>query len=190
MFFQSGYYICRKSIFMKKLIPVFIALLFCFGAVHAFAQDCDFQKDEMDAFTKQRYRSSELMKLSLAPFWWMLMEQKSDKYFITMQIFVLKEMREQVKKGTKVMAKLEDGTIVELTAMDDVSPSFNFESGYIVSQWTVKSEVSDEQMMQLSKSPIELMRTKIGSQDLDMPKAVKKGIKKVMNMAGCMLQKS
>lgn len=172
---------------MKKTIFLSVVLLLL-QAISSFAQDCKFFKDEKDPFTKEHVRSTKEIHISAVPWWWIKLEQKGTQYSMTLIIFQRKEIRVHISQGTKIMTKLEDGTVLELEAQEEAVPTFNVEQQtFIVTQWTVHISLTEKQLKKLSTSPIELMRTTIGSDECNMPKPNAKGVNKVMEYAACLL---
>lgn len=171
----------------KLLLGCMVSGIMMFSA-GAYAQKCDFETDEADPFTKEHVRASGLIRISGVPRWWVKMEQKGAKKTMALTIFKMKEVKANIARGTKMQIKLEDGTVLEPTVAEDATPTFNVEQQmYIVSQWNVTLELSEDMLQQLSKSPIELIRTKVGSEECNMPDAVGRNTKKVMELAKCML---
>lgn len=187
---------------MKRITSVCITLLLCCTTFVSFAQKCKFQKDETDGFTKEHHRLAPSLRICTDPYWWLQMEQKGDKYFVTIRISMLTHIREPLAKGTKILTKLEDGTILELVANDESTPTFNFENDQsfaaqfsdhieklFVTKWSVRISVTEDIIRQFSKSPITLMRTTIGTTEYNMPRAVDRYTRKIVDMAACMLKK-
>lgn len=187
---------------MNLLNTFCFALLLCSTTFASFAQNCKFEKDETDGFTKEHHRLTHSQRICTDPYWWLQLEQKGDKYFLTIRISLLKQIRETLAKGTKILTKLEDGTILELAADEDATPIFNLENDQsfaaqfsdhieklLVTQWAVRISVTEDVIRQLSRSPITLMRTTIGTTEYNMPRAVDRYTRKIVDMAACMLKK-
>jgi hypothetical protein len=172
---------------MKKTILLSVALLLL-QTISSFAQDCKFFKDEKDPFTKEHVRATKEIRISAVPWWWIKLEQKGSQYSMTLVIFQRKEVRVNLAQGTKIMTKLEDGTVLELEAQEEAVPTFNVEQqAIIVTQWTVHISLTEKQLKKLSNSPIELIRTTIGTDECNMPKPHAKGVNRVMEYAACLL---
>ena len=187
---------------MNRFISVCITLLLCCTTLVSFAQKCKFDKDETDGFTKEHHRLAPPLRICTDPYWWLQMEQKGDKYFLTIKIRVVSQIRTTLTKGTKILTRFEDGTILELVTEDDVAPSFNAENDesfaaqfaeenqkLLVTKWAVRISVTEDIIRQFSKSPIQLMRTTIGNTEYNMPKAIDRYTRKIVDMAACMLKK-
>ncbi len=173
---------------MKKGVFIIVALLLSSLSLITSAQKCKFDKEEVDAFSKEYRRSTDYMKISKAPMWWIQFEQRDKSYYMTVFISLLKEVREPIKKDSKIMVKLKDGQILEFVITEDVASVVNVEQQrFIVSQWTPKVAVTEDQLKKLSSSPIEQVRTTVGGNECNMPEAVNRGTEKVMNMAACLL---
>ncbi len=186
---------------MKRFNSLCLILLLCCVALTSFAQKCKFEKEETDGFTKEHHRLASSLRICTNPYWWLQMEQKGDKYFFTIRISVTSQIRTTLTKGTKILTRLEDGTILELVAEDDIVPSFNVENDesfaaqfnednpkLLVTKWAVRISVTEDMVRQFSRSPIQLMRTTIGNTEYNMPKAIDRYTRKIVDMAACMLK--
>ena len=186
---------------MNRFSTLCVTMLLCSITLTSLAQKCKFEKDETDGFTKEHIRLTPPLRICTDPYWWLQIEQKGDKYFLTIKIRTVSQIRTPLTKGTKILTRFEDGTILELVAEDDVAPSFNVENNEsfttqfngvqkeLVTKWTVRISATEDMIRQFSKSPIQLMRTTIGNAEYNMPRAVDRYTKKIMEMAGCMLKK-
>ena len=125
--------------------------------------------------------------ISKIPNWYLVMERKGSKYSITFSILALSEVRMVMTKGTKLLLKLEDGTMMEFTAENEVVPSFDV-AGAIYTHWDMKVPVTEDQIKQFSKSAISIMRTTIGDKEYNMPDAHDRYTNKIMANAACMLE--
>lgn len=117
------------------------------------------------------------------------MEQKKDKFFFNIQIFVLGEVRVRMEQGNKILAKLEDGSIIELVADKEVTPKFDLYANSVSTEWAIHISISEDDMKKFSLSPIQLMRTTIGGTEYNMPDAGPRYTAKITEMAACMLKK-
>ena len=138
------------------------------------AQKCKFDKEEKDKFTGQKVRSSRFKVGGAMYSWWILMEQKGDKNYMTYQIAVNGKVDESIRKGSKILMKLEDNSIVELEIDNEYNPTQSVEgtasgSPFIVSMWLPRGELSKDQMKSLSASNIAAIRINIANKDLDSP---------------------
>jgi hypothetical protein len=187
---------------MTRFSTLCVTLLLCSVTLTSFAQKCKFKKDETDGFTKEHHRLAPSLRICTDPYWWLQMEQKGDKYYVTIKIRIVSNIRTTLTKGTSILTKFEDGTILELVAENDVTPSFNVEDDesfanqltegkktLLITQWAVRISVAEYMIRQFSKSPIQLMRTTIGNTEYNMPNAIDRYTRKIMDMAICMLKK-
>jgi len=176
---------------ITKTIFLWIALTVIPSAA-LLAQKCKFDKDEKDKFTNVHIRSSKFQVGGMFYRWFILLEQKGDKYYMTYQIAVNGKVDDPIKKGNKIMMKLEDNSIVELEVDQDYNPQQNVENTgtanpFISSMWLPKGELSKEQMTKLSNSPISAIRINIAGKDLDSPEIAAKQSKKLKETSACML---
>ena len=178
---------------MNKIIRLMVlAMALTVASSAVMAQKCKFDKEEKDKFTNQKVRSSKFKVGGAFYSWWILLEEKGDKYFMTYQIAVNGKVDETIKKGSKILMKLEDGNIVELEIDQDYNPTQNVEgagtgNAFISSMWLPKGELTKEQMQKLSASPIVAIRINIAGKDLDSPDISKKQGNKLRETAACML---
>ena len=178
---------------MNRLIPLCLVLILNTFPAVLFAQKCNFEKNEIDGFSKEQMKISPRLKVSNAPFWLVQMEQKGAKYYFTFTATAQSEIRAVMVKGTKLLVKLDDGTVMEFAADKDIVPAFDVEAGfgkqYVITQWNIRASVTAEQVKQFSNSPISLMRTVIDDKEYNMPSPHDRFTNKVMAMASCMLEK-
>lgn len=171
-----------------KLFKQLLLTAFFLVPVLAHGQKCKFDKDETDGFTNERVRTSNI-RLGKIPLWWLIMEQTGNKYYFTYYLNVLKEVRDIMPKGTKILTKLENGTIIELETEQDIIPTHNVEGTVIVTCWKPKIEVSAEKMKLFSSSPAELLRTTISEQPTEPRELKGKQGEKIKDIATCLLKK-
>ncbi len=169
---------------LKAILPI---LLCCTLPNVILAQKCKFDKEDKDPFTNEMVRS-EMVKFGKKLLWWANMEQNGQKYYATFYIGQHKDMVDMMTKGTKILLKLENGTIVTLETTSDQSPIRNVEGLVIVTQWTPKIELTKEQLQQLSSSPTENIRTYISGKELYPPEISGKQGRKMMDIAHCLLE--
>ncbi len=156
------------------------------------AQKCKFDKETTDKFTNEHIRASKFQVGGAFYRWFILMEQKGDKCFMTYQISVHGKVDDPITKDSKILMKLEDNSIVELVVDQDYNPQQNVENTgtanpFISSMWLPKGELSKDQMKSLSSSTITAIRVKIAGKDLDSPEISAKQAKKLKETAACML---
>lgn len=172
----------------------FVKLAACILAVTAitstntFAQKCHFDVDKKDDFSGEHVRNVRVKVGTFFYAWWVLLEQKGPKYFITVQSATTGKVDNVIPKGSKVLFKLDNGKVVEMIVSDECVPAFSVQSNTIVTTWLPKGEVSKEIMKQLSESPTTMIRMNIGGKDFDSPGASGKEGRKMAESAACLLQ--
>jgi hypothetical protein len=167
-------------------------LLFLATTQSAFAQKCKFDTEKKDDFTNENVRSSKFKVGDFFYSWWILIEQKGPKYYMTIQSATTGKIDDIIPKGAKVMLKLDNGKIVSYTLSEDCVPNHNVinagtSNPTITSTWLPKGELSKEDMTALSQAELVVIRMNIGGKDFDSPKPSGKEAKKIMQSAGCFL---
>jgi hypothetical protein len=172
-----------KSI--KLSICAVVLLLLSAGSSYA---QCSFDTDKKDDFTGENVRSSRVRIGTLLYSWWLLMEQKGTKYYMTVQSASTGKVDDIIPKGSKILFKLENGKVVEMIVTEDCVPSHSVQSNTIVSMWLPKGELTKETMQQISESGISLIRMSIGGKDFNSPEPTNKETRKTRELAECMVK--
>jgi|SRR6185312_13007576 len=177
---------------MKISKPLSLGLLLLMFSPMILAQKkCKFDKDEKDKFTNEHVRSSRFSVGGMMYRWYILLEQKGDKYYMTYQIAVNGKVDDPITKGTKILMKLGNDSIVELVVDQDYAPQQsvvnNGDNPFIASMWLPKGQLSKDQMKKLSMSPIVAIRINIAGKDLDSPNMSSKESEKLEQTSACML---
>ena len=159
-----------------------------FTASHVQAQKCHFDVDKKDDFSGEHVRNVRIKVGNMFYAWWVLLEQKGPKYFVTVQSASTGRVENTIPKGSKVLFKLDNGKVVEMVVGEECVPSYSVQSNTIITMWLPKGEVSKDVMKELSESPMTLIRMKIGDKDFDSPGASGKEGRKMMESAACLLQ--
>ena len=154
----------------------------------SFAQKCHFDVDKKDYFSGEHVRNVRVRIGNLFYSWWVLLEQKGPKYSMMVQSAATGKIDDIIPKGSKVLFKLDNGKVVEVTLSDDCVPNHDVQNNTIISTWLTKCDVTKEAMQQLSESPTTLIRMNVGGKDFDSPGASGKEGKKVMESAQCLLK--
>lgn len=166
-------------------------LLLLFSTMILAQKKCKFDKDEKDKFTNEHVRSSKFQVGGMMYRWYILLEQKGDKYYMTYQIAVNGKVDDPITKGTKILMKLANDSVVALVADQDYTPQQsvvnNGDNPFIATMWLPKGELSKDQMNKLSASPIVAIRTNIAGKDLDSPNFSSKESEKLEQTSACML---
>lgn len=135
---------------MKKLILV-ISLVFLTSLT--FSQKC---KVQVDPFTNSKVVSYEFGK-------YIIFSLDNDEVLLRYQLQFDGVMADEIKKGSLISFKLENGDIVELLTSEDVSPTLItatnpmfYSSG--VTQYFVNMKVTKAQLKAFAKSKMTHMR--------------------------------
>jgi hypothetical protein len=175
---------------MKKI--TLLLAMFCLVAINGlYAQKCDFDKDELDAYSKQKYRMVKHVFGSMVKKWVFIMEQKGDKYYVTLNMAENGDfIRNVAKAGTDLLMKMDNGTVVTATVETDAVPSVQLVNGNtaINSQWMIKCVVTPEKLKLLSEALITGMRINMGDRDFDSPELKSKQGERIKQSAACLLQ--
>lgn len=174
----------------NKLVLFLLILVTCSSSI-SFAQKCKFDTDKKDDFTNEHVRSAKFKIGDFFYSWWILIEQKGSKYYMTVQSATTGKIDDVIAEGGKVLFKLESGKILELVVSEDCVPNHNVINSTtnptITTTWLPKGELSKEDMTQLSQSELSLIRMNIGGKDFDSPKPSGKEAKKLLQSANCFL---
>ena len=173
---------------MKKLQILICCLVLCAGGSNTvLAQKCKFDVDKKDDFSGDHVRNVRIRLGTFFYSWWMLLEQKGQHYYITVQSAATGKVDDIIPKGSTIYFKLESGKVLEMNTTEECVPAHNVQSNTIVSTWLPKGEVNKDFMKQLSESPLDKIRMKVGGKDFDSPDASGKSGRKCMESAQCMI---
>src|SRR5476649_2525648 len=128
---------------MKTIRVVVMMMAISLIPASMVAQKCKFDIEAKDKFTGELVRSSKFKAGGAFYSWWLQLQEKGGKYYMTYQIAVNGKVDEPIRKGSKILMKLEDNTIVELEIDQDYNPQQNVEnvntaSPFISSTWLPK----------------------------------------------------
>lgn len=163
-------------------------LAFLFIAVKpAVAQKCHLDKDEKDAFTGEITRSYvHFFDGPGRTSWYISFARKGDAYDFFISPVSGGLISESISVGTRLLIKLEDGTILEETLTDEVLPNYMID-GY--TRWIMRFSVNESKMKKLSASPIISIKTNINDRDFYIASLKSKHGSKIQNAAACMIRK-
>jgi len=183
----------EKNYFMKscKLLAFFL-LLTALSSTQAIAQKCKFDIDKKDDFSNEHVRGAKFKVGDFFYSWWILIEQKGTKYYMTVQSATTGKIDDIIPKGSKVMLKLDNGKIKSYILSEDCVPNHNVintntANPTITSTWLPKGELSKDDMVALSQSELVVIRMNVGGKDFDSPKPSGKEARKLMQSANCFL---
>jgi len=174
---------------MRSVKHLSFTLLMALIPAIAFAQNCKFDEDKKDPFTNGRLR---VVAHKIGPVSWnwnFSLEENGGKYFISMRMLRAGKMEDMYPKDRKVMIKLENGKILELTADKDFPPGYAVSSdGVIWTNYIPKFEVDKAFLTDLSSSPITDIKVTLGSQDIMLPKITGKQTDRIKESAACLVK--
>lgn len=157
--------------------------------VGAQAQKCKFDEDKKDPFSGSNHR---LVAYKIGPVSWnwkFFLEQNDNKFFISMRMLRGGKMDEIYPVGRKIMLKLQNGKILELTADQDFPPAYAVSSdGVIWTNYMPKFEVDKDFLTALSESPITDVKVTLGPQNILLPKVTEKQTERIQESATCLLK--
>lgn len=171
---------------------VFLLVLTALSTTQVIAQKCKFDIDKKDDFSNEHLRISKFKVGDFFYSWWIQIEQKGSKYYMTVQSASTGNVEDIIPKGAKVMLKLDNGRIISYLLSEDCVPKHNVINANtgnptITSTWLPKGELSKDDMIALSQSELVVIRMNIGGKDFDSPKPSGKEAKKLMQSANCFL---
>ncbi len=175
---------------MNLIKKLSIAILVAVIPAITFAQKCKFDEDKKDPFTGSNMR---VVAHKIGPPSWnwnFSLEQNGGKFFISMRMLRAGKMEDIYPTGRKIMLKLENGKILELTADKDFPPGYavNSVDGTIWTNYIPKFEVDKAFITDLSSSAITDVKVTLGSQDIIVPKVGGKQTDRIMESAACLLK--
>ncbi len=174
---------------MRSIKQITLALLLAIIPAVSFAQNCKFDEDKKDPFTGGRLRTIAHKIGPPSWNWNFSLEQNGGKYFISMRMLRAGKMEDMYPQGRKIMIKLENNKILELTADKDFPPAYavNSVDGTIWTNYIPKFEVDKAFITDLSSSPITDVKVTLGSQDIMVPKINGKQTDRIKESAACLL---
>ena len=171
----------------SKLNSVFIFSALIFLSLNSIAQ-CKFDKEEKDPFSGEMNRSFVTGIGKFGWNWKMEIGQKGKNKYFGLTIKWNGKFEDVMEKGRKIMLKLENNKILELALNNDYPGTYVTGEGYITSIYYPQCDLSEEQLSELSKSPIALLKASIGGKD-QLPDISTKSGKQVMAIAKCLMGK-
>jgi hypothetical protein len=174
---------------MKNILNVFIVLAIILSPIFSYAQKCNLDVDETDAFTNEHVRAGSNNVGSSSMHWKFTLNQKGSKYGWELKIVYNKNLQENIKKGDAILCKLENGKIVKLISDNDYPPSFKaFGDGVVITTITPKGNMEADDMKSFGDSPLSEMRATLSGQTIE-PKISSKQGAEMQEIAACLLKK-
>lgn len=176
---------------MNKSILLFTVIM-CF-ALNIFAQNCKSIKEKKDSFTGQIERSASVTFGSLTSKWIIEFSQTNDQTTMKWGIAMTGEYNQFIEKGTSLLLKLKDETILNLATIEQSNPVTQVASGgsavNVYSIYYLKFNLSNETLNQLAKSPIIDLKIEIPNQKINNPKIKEKQMEGIREVCECLLKK-
>lgn len=173
---------------MKLIKPLLFAVAISLAAPLAASAQCKGVKEEVDPFTKKSMKS---FNQKIGPFTWnwqLILQKKSEKLHLGMQIVVSGKINDPLAKGDIIYIKLANDEIVELKCTEDYNPRFAASEGVIWTSYFPLELTDKETITKLSNSPITDIKVTLASTEVLLPKISKRQTSRIMDGASCMLK--
>ncbi len=153
------------------------------------AQNCEFDIDKKDARSNEVIRSVTLPIGPHAYSWTITLEQRGEKYFISLAIKWGEKYKDTILQGDKIKFTLEDGNKVILIANKVYLPSYVVDNhGEDITTYFPKGELKKSALELLSKSSIDKIRLNLGGKIKEVTKISGRETRDIMASAACLLQ--
>jgi len=170
----------RRNI--RSLVILF--LLVC-STLQLSAQKCKFDYDKKDPLTGEVTKGNTF-KVKI--FWHLGFNKIGNKYFVSMLVYGAGNIREIITPANTLIFKLANGEIITLNANDNFYPIAQATQGGIVTTYSAKYDISEENLQKITASPLVYAKVEVGSlPPTDAEFNVKKGTE-FQNKAKCILQ--
>ncbi|MDR3680979.1 MAG: hypothetical protein P4L41_13525 [Flavipsychrobacter sp.] len=174
---------------MKKLLVLVFSLV-CF-ATNTFAQDCKHVDETTDAFTNKTTKSAKITIGKGGTKWLIEFNQSEGVTTMKWGIAMVGEYNQQFDKGTKLLLKLENGTVLTLATTEASAPVTQAVNGgaygvAIFSTYYLKYDLSKESLTSLSGSPIADFKIDIPDQKIKNPNMTDKQTEKIKDVCTCL----
>jgi hypothetical protein len=171
---------------MKNIILLFFVILLL-PSKRTSAQKCKLSRDEKDAFTGEITRTfSHYIHVTKDGMVWNIhFERKGNVYYWGYEPCSLGRALVNAPIGTKVIVKLENGTIIENALEEDVKPTFVRETTH----WKLLLKVNEETMRKFAASPITDIKTIIAYKEFYVSDLKDRRANIIQNGANCIIAK-
>ncbi|WP_276132184.1 hypothetical protein [Polluticoccus soli] len=170
--------------------------LFLFGVslmlgISTYAQDCPGMKSKKDAFTNKTEKTGRVVLSGSGLKWSVDLSQSEGKSSMKWGIAMNGEANQKIEKGTPLLLKLEDGSVVTIPTSETSSPVTQAASGgagtvYVYSVYYLNFDLPKETLQKLAKSPITDLKIDVPGQELKSPKVKGKQTGKLQEMFTCL----
>lgn len=180
---------------MKSLTFFFICIYTILNVANA--QNCKGIKDKKDPFTNKIERKAEVTIGKASPFaggikWRIDLNQVDGITTMKWNIAMMGEFNQAFPQGTKLLLRLDNGTILTQESTERSSPVTQAINGggviHIFSTYTLSFTPDKEILESLSQSPITDIKVTVPDRHIESPKIVKKQMTDLMHAFNCFLQ--
>lgn len=154
----------------------------------SFAQKCDYEFNGKDEFTgKVKKVTKDKIKLGV----FVYLERMDETYDLRLEFTYGGALEQGIAKGTEVLFKLKDGTILKLVTLEDHMPSKQVNASQygtsVTSFVNMKCGISKEELMKMAGSELTIVRLSLGGKEftLEIPEGKAKNLKQ---SAVCIIQ--
>ena len=174
-------------------ITIAIFVLLTSSTTASFAQNCKEVKEKKDAFTNKTEKSARIVIGNLMTKWLVEMFQSDGATTMKWGIAMQGEYNQKLEEGTKLLLKLEDGTVLTLNTSEPTTPITQVLSGgagtvNVFSQYNLKFNLDKETLSALSSSIITDIKVDVPGLPIKNPKIKSSQMEKVMDVSGCFLK--
>lgn len=176
---------------LKKTIQAMLpALMLGTVTLPAMAQQCKYDVNKTDAFTKEQVLSTTLKigpqtidsRKNREVGWTMTFEKKGKEHFITFKVIMFGKFDDVVQSGQKVYLRLANDNVIEFTAATQVLPAYM--TGLAVyTHYDLKFRTDAANIEALSAAPVTDFKLEAGAKEI-VAELGKKG-EKIMETAAC-----
>jgi hypothetical protein len=166
---------------MKKILFTSIVILL---SLANYAQKCNYEFNGKDDFTgKVKKVTKDKIKMGVFVF----LERTDETYSFRMEFKYYGALDQGIAKGTEVLFKLNDESVVKLYTIEDHMPSRQVVGQGVMSYVNLNCNISVAEVTKLSVSEIIKLRLSLGGKEftIDIPKGKAEDLKQ---SASCILQ--
>jgi len=168
---------------MKNIIRL-LTVVVIFISTTAYSQKCKYDYQKKDEITGEETKGSTF---DVKRGWKLGLNKNGNQYFLGMLIQLNGNVRDIITPENTIIFKLENGEIISVNASQDYVPTAQATEYGIVSIYSVRYNISKEDLKKIASSPISYIRISIGLQTYDENIVSKKG-KSFQDQANCILQ--
>lgn len=175
---------------MKKIL---IATSLLLAVTQATAGDCKGVKERVDPFSNKPEKTAQFTIGGMFTKWTIEMEQKEGAATMRWGIAAQGEFNQKLDVGTKLLLRLEDGTILTLGTIEASTPVTQAVSGggavNVFSVYYLKFGLSEETLGALSKSVVTDVKIDVPGLKIKNPTLKGRQMEKIKDVSSCFLNK-